>query len=420
VKDRADFSRVSLALSGKRDLRDKIAPSKWLTRRDMLLGSAALIGGFGIGRGEAETARASIPLVVDASVRCSDAAVDLFRAGVKAVVRYYARGEQPGFGEKILTSAEAEALFEAGLGVALSYQHYNSKIESFNETAAHEAAAYCLARDARSGKPHKHGLIHHPNGTVIYFGIDNDFPPITEIKDVRGRRTKTIDNDDIIKRYFEIINGRFKGSPFKVGVYGPGRFCRMLAEAQPEPLASHFWLPGSTGWAETPEFYNNKHKGSAWNLYQKAVEVPFEFKPNGDANAPVRTLRVDTNMLNAAAGGSFGAFKGSSLMDPIDDSEVRGRQRFLASSERFLKTAGGEAFAWMVERVSGANRRIVSTSDLPARKMVSLLGVTEDKHWAQIEAISTERNSLAESEKGVVRAGYVPAASLVSIAKMPV
>jgi len=398
-------------------MRDRPILGGSLSRRGVLAGGAALLtAGMLPGGAGAAGMEAPMPLVVDASERCSDAAADLARAGVKAVVRYYARAKQDGLEEKILTAAEAKALFDAGLAVALCYQHRSGRIESFEEEAAEDAARYCLGRDARQGKRHEDGLIYHPDGAVIYFGIDANFPPVTEVIDERGRVQSTVKNDEIIKRFFTIINERFKNKPFQVGVYGPGRFCRMLAEAK---LASHFWLPGSTGWAETPAFYNGERKVPAWHLYQKAVEVPFEFRAGGDRRAAPRTLRIDVNILNPRAGGKFGAFKGRELIGPLDDTSIREGQRFLIRNERFLKTPGGEPFTWNVERGSGKNRRIESTNELAARKMVTLLGVADDKRWARVEAISTERNSLQERENGVVRVGYVPTASLTVTAKMP-
>ena len=375
------------------------AYSNLVNRRDVLAGGMGIAAsGLLAGGSEAAPMRAAMPLVVDASVRCGDAAKSLASSGVKVVVRYYARAVQKNYEEKILTADEAKAIFAGGLAVALCYQHNHGQIESFTKPLAKAAVDYCLARNDTK-RPHPHGVIAHPEGTVIYFGIDAPFAE---------------EHNEKITTFFDEVNRGLRRSPFKVGVYGPGRHCKMLAKAG---LASRFWLPGSTSWAGTVDFYNGKDSVPAWHLYQKAVEVPFEYKPGGDKRAPVKELRVDTNVLNPKAMESLGAFKGNELFGSFDDEPIRRNERFLVRGERFLKNPGGqEAHVWIVQR---GPARFEPTSELRALKMITLLKTSDDGRWAEIEAVVVEKKNRASSEVGLVLIGHVPASSLTSIAAMP-
>lgn len=383
-----------------------------LTRRDVmrLAGAALFAGTRPAGGAEVSRLRAEMPLVVDSSVSCKDAAEDLEKLGVKAVLRYYAREKQAGFDSKILTAAEANVIFDHHIGIALCYQHENGRIGSFDQKAAEDAAAYCLGRDARGGKdPRGEGLIKHPDGSVIYFGIDSDFESATKLNNGR-----IIKNDEIILAYFGIIGERFKNSPFRVGVYGPGRFCRLLAKNR---LASHFWLPGSTGWAQTPDFYNGKRDVPAWTIYQKAVEVP------------VANIRVDINILNPKADGLIGAFGRAglnaplSLIGPLENSSILSKERFLNRDETFRETPAGKPIVRNVEverKIKSKKIKEIAQRDyVDQRKMVTFLESSSDNKWAKIEGIFTEKNSLGESERGVIRHGYVRTDSLASIDLMP-
>jgi Domain of unknown function (DUF1906) len=378
----------------------RFAPS--ITRRDILrLGGATMLAGTTGGRAfGAAKQQAQMPLVVDSSVNCGGAAGALEKLGVKAVVRYYARKPQRGYKEKILTAAEAKALFDCNVAIALSYQHNNRVITSFDHQAAIEAADYCINRHAKGGKDfYNQGLIDHPDGTAIYFGIDTDFPPTS-----KRENGETVKNDEIILAYFDTIGRRFKNSPFAVGVYGPGRFCRMLAQ---EKLAAFFWLPGSTGWAETPEFYNGKRGVPLWNIYQKAVEVP------------AAMVRIDTNIINPKTNGLIGAFRKGALIGPINNGALVERERFVKRQETFRITPGGAPIVRNVEVEVKKAKKIVQRDFIERRKMVTLIETTADQAWCKIEGVFTEKNDIRESEKGVIRQGYVRADSLVSIDQMP-
>jgi hypothetical protein len=379
--------------------------SPTVTRRDILwVAGAAVLGSTIETTAQVGSLEAQVPLVVDSSVSCKKAATNLRELGVKVVIRYYAREKQEDFPTKILTRDEADALFDNGLGVALSYQHNNGVITSFDQKAARDAATYCLNRDARGGKdPRNEGLIKHPDGTLVYFGIDNNFPPQTKLKN-----GDISHNDDIILAYFKTIGDMFKKTPFRVGVYGSGRFCRMLAK---ENLASHFWLPGSTAWSETPEFYNGRNNVPPWNMYQKAVEVP------------LAGIRVDTNILNPKSAGIIGAFGRDRLIDPLNNGALLAKERFLTRRETFLDSPDGQPIVRNVEveRTVGGRkvREIVQVDYIERRKMVTLVETASNQRWARIEGVFTEKDDLRESEKGVVRHGYVRRETLAQIDQMP-
>jgi len=64
-------------------------------------------------------------------------------------------------------------------------------------------------------------------------------------------------------------------------------------------------------------------------------------------------------------------------------------------------------------------REIVQVNYIERRKMVTLVETASNQRWARIEGVFTEKDDLRESEKGVVRHGYVRRETLASIDQMP-
>jgi hypothetical protein len=341
--------------------------------------------------GHPPTPQSLLPLVVDASVNCEEAAQDIADRGVKVVMRYYARvnggqNDPPADPSgKRLSKSEAAAIHEAKMAIGLVYQRNNRAIEGFTVPEANLAADYCINRDLGL-HPKNAEAIEHPKGTVIYFGVDTgDF------------------NDDqfkIVVTYFNTITKRFKdaGAPFLVGVYGSGKSCDQLHD---EAGINNFWLAGvSAGWDGTRDFYGRPLAN--WNLFQNALEVP------------VAGVSVDTNLVNPNVKGKLGAFGRDGLIGSLDDSAVRAKLRFTKASPPpalFFETPGGTPIIHKVKVGPEGHEVLVSRNFIEPSRMVSLL--EEGPVWSKVEVVFVLDN------EGTVYQGYVHSNILAPIDKMP-
>jgi hypothetical protein len=326
------------------------------------------------------------PLVVDCSVNCQAAAPQLAARGVKVVMRYYSRINDPAAPPgKRLTKSEAKAIHAAGMAIGLTYEH-GKKLDEFTAVEAQKAADYCLSRDAGLN-PSNPEAISHPKGTVIYFAVDTD---------------QLNDHISDIKTFFQTIKDRFaaNNAPFVLGVYGSGFSCNQLRAS---PLqVRHFWLAGASwGWRDTRDFYNQP--GADWNLFQNALEVPLE-------------VSVDTNLVNPSAGGLLGAFDRNGLIAGLNDSAIRANLRFTKPGEpaTFYVAPGGERLFHDVPVYDsqGHQTGTKSVDFIGQRRMVSVLAPGAD--WTKVE-VSFD----VGGGHGVVQQGYVRTERLVAIDQMP-
>lgn len=203
--------------------------------------------------------------VLDCTQDCSGKAAALLAAGYDTVIRYYSMSAW-----KRIGAAEANALSQAGLRIGAVYQDRQNQPADFSEAkgrlAGHNAFSYAQS------------VIFQPSGTAIYFSADFDPSEAVVTNGIipffRGVRAAMSD-----------ANGGTM--PYRVGVYGSGRTCRMLLDAN---LAELAWLSQSKGFAEYQTFLNS----GRWHLSQ---EMP----------ATVAGLDCDPDQTNPA-NPDFGAF----------------------------------------------------------------------------------------------------------------
>jgi hypothetical protein len=207
------------------------------------VGAWSLCGTLGV----AEPAAPALPPIVDSSETVEHSAAALAAKGVKAVIRYYALDKQIGLPTKIITSAERDAIFEAGLALGIAFQYFNNQPSTFNSERG--------KKDSVKALNYAVDKIKQPSGTAVYFGVDGDWPSRAMQKNVLS--------------YFEAINEEFAAAnnPFKVGVYGSGLSCSLVNRAK---LASRFWLAKSVNFTGTRDFFNS----GRWHMYQNMLEVP--------------------------------------------------------------------------------------------------------------------------------------------------
>ncbi len=173
----------------------------------------------------------------DIRLRIIDSAVDLTTraeairlAGVKTVIRYYARG--PGqWDGKVLSKPELDALEAQNLSVAVVFQQDNHKPDSFlDENKKVEDLMW-----ARTHADH----LQQPEGTPIYFAADFDLLH-WDSKKRKSDPSVTEQQVASVKSYFEYAREELAKDGRKLGVYGCGRTCEIL-----EGVADYFWLSAS-------------------------------------------------------------------------------------------------------------------------------------------------------------------------------
>jgi hypothetical protein len=185
-----------------------------------------------------------MPAVMDCSSVTTARLTCLSGAGVKTIIRYYAR--DTGNPAKVVRKAEAQAIAAAGMRLGVVQESRNGdKPSGFSKDLGFA--------DGRHSRAYAHSEIGQPEGTAIYFGVDFD------------ASANQITN--LIVPYFRGVAEAFaeaNGLPsYRVGAYGSGRTLRALLTAG---LAEFAWLAQSTGWAGHAAFLAS----GDWALNQRA------------------------------------------------------------------------------------------------------------------------------------------------------
>ena len=197
----------------------------------------------------------------DTRLRIIDSAVDLTTraeairlAGIKTVIRYYARG--PGqWDGKVLSKSELDALEAQNLSVAVVFQQDNHKPDNFlDENKKIDDVMW-----ARAHADH----LQQPAGTPIYFGADFDLLHWDGTKR-KSDPSVTAQRIASVRSYFEYARQELAKDGRKLGVYGCGHTCEILAG-----IADYFWLSASADFWHSGEFYNS----GKWHLFQNRADL---------------------------------------------------------------------------------------------------------------------------------------------------
>jgi hypothetical protein len=197
----------------------------------------------------------------DIRLRIIDSAVDLTTraeairlAGVKTVIRYYARG--PGqWDGKVLSKPELDALEAQNLSVAVVFQQDNHKPDSFLDKNK-------KVEDLMWARTHADHL-QQPEGTPIYFAADFD---LLHWDGKKRKSDPSVTEQQVasVKSYFEYAREELAKDGRKLGVYGCGRTCEIL-----EGVAHYFWLSASADFWRSAQFYNS----GKWHLFQNRADL---------------------------------------------------------------------------------------------------------------------------------------------------
>jgi hypothetical protein len=221
--------------------------------------------------------------IVDASKSLTMSAKQIANAGITTVIRFYTRLENFDHGpyqNAVLSKAELNALEDQRIAIATVFQYFSGG----SGRTFHEATKKIYdVRDAVKSADN----MKQPEGSAIYFGADFNL--------TIGDREQNI---LAVKQYFQHAQKEVAKSGRKIGVYGCGKTCEVLAE---EKWNMYYWISASVSYWRTAEFYNSGN----WHLFQTKTDLA---RPYGE---------IDTNILNPRFT-SFGQWRsdGSLVTEP--------------------------------------------------------------------------------------------------------
>lgn len=209
--------------------------------------------------------------VIDVASDVGPFATQLAAAGVRTVIRYYNHVNSAALPSKCLTRAELDALYAAGLAVAVVFQQRggaNGHIEDLDAVNGETDAMRALELAA---------ALQQPTGSAIYFAADWDYASEEDL----ARLTP----------YFERVWSALEGR-YLVGVYASGTVGRQLKAGG---LVDHVWLSSDLRWSGTRAALDE----GEWSLFQR---FPYEVSPIGG-------FGYDGNVVNPAVE-DYGQFTG--------------------------------------------------------------------------------------------------------------
>jgi len=274
------------------------------------------------------------PSVIDTASTTTSSLAWLKAAGVRTIFRYYATAAQPEVPQKQLTEAEATAILDAGLSLAVAFQYYNNRKENIHAERGKADGATVLQRIE---------TFRQPAGSAVYFGIDGDWP----------------DKSADILAYFREVQAALKPAGYRVGVYGSGATCQRVLN---EGLADLSWLAYAPAWSGAANFYNSRR----WTLFQAGLDT-----------TAASGLRVDTNLINPDVT-DFGQWSRSGVGQGHSTQrsrEIAEHRRFVASKTATLHAAP-DVSSETIESVRFRKSNVV--------RLVSTQG-----DWAQIDVNET-------------------------------
>jgi hypothetical protein len=186
-------------------------------------------------------------MIIDTPHSTKSKITKLKNAGVKTIIRYYNHKNSTSLPDKRLSIEEAQAIVNAGLRLAVTFQQRQNQIADFTKEKGKLAGERAFT--------YASGTIGQPKDSTIYFSVDRDFIKKAELA--------------AIVRFFEGVREAFaaaagNGPSYKVGAYGSGK---VLDHLRQKGLAEFFWLAQSTGWSGFRDFKESKR----WHLLQGPV-----------------------------------------------------------------------------------------------------------------------------------------------------
>jgi uncharacterized protein (TIGR02594 family) len=243
--------------------------------------------------------------IIDVPSNVGAFAQQLADAGVKTVIRYYNHRNGPRLTSKALTKPELDALFEAGLSVAVVFQQRGGADGNLGDLSAANGRRDALRALELAAS------FNQPQGSAIYFAVDFDYFRRAEL--------------DQIKAYFTAVRTEL-ATDYLSGVYGSGSVGKTLKDSG---LVDHVWLAAAPRWSGTEQALREGN----WTLHQKYLERESE----------VGGFIYDGNILNPAFP-SFGQFGPAEPLTARRGEASVALFKVIARSGLNLRSGPGENF----------------------------------------------------------------------------
>ncbi|WP_162244215.1 MULTISPECIES: TIGR02594 family protein [unclassified Rhizobium] len=185
-------------------------------------------------------------VIIDTPYSVKTRAKALAIGGTRCVIRYYNRKNSQTFPDKCLTRAEAEAISDAGMTMAVVFQQNHRQLSDFLNDNAEDDAKRALECAAAVGQPKE---------SAIYVSVDHDFYRADEL--------------GVIESYFEHVARAFRAAGYKIGVYGSGTVGARLKKAG---LVDYVWLARALGWSGSRDAL----RAGSYDLYQDAIDLKID------------------------------------------------------------------------------------------------------------------------------------------------
>lgn len=169
--------------------------------------------------------------------RCSGSAICLSQSGIAFAFRYFSKRTQ--MEEKVVTRAEALALANNNIDLAVVYQDRARQLDDFLPERGTEDATHARTYAQSIGQP---------AGTAIFFAVDFDAQPA----DYRR-----------IASYFRTVRAAL-GGQYLTGVYGSGFICTRL---KGDGLVDFCWLAAGSAWRDSATYQD-------WDIKQSVSTAP--------------------------------------------------------------------------------------------------------------------------------------------------
>jgi Domain of unknown function (DUF1906) len=176
--------------------------------------------------------------IIDTANDTTHVLPQLKAAGVETIIRYITRSTNS---EKCIHPSEAKAIAGVGLKLGLVFEEWGGS-SNFSH------------RDIDASSGTQHGLfaknwaanVGAPDGTIIWFAIDNDVS-----QDQFAR---------LVRPYFMSVKAAL-GGKYRTGIYGCAFACEQCLDSG---LADAGWLSNAMGWNGSKNF----RAGNRWHLLQ--------------------------------------------------------------------------------------------------------------------------------------------------------
>ncbi|MEM1299609.1 MAG: TIGR02594 family protein [Pseudomonadota bacterium] len=175
--------------------------------------------------------------------------------GTETIIRYFNHQNSGSLPEKRVEPAEAAAIADEGLSLAIVFQQRGGAGGNIGDLDAQSGCTDAKRAMVLADR------IGQPDGSAIYFAVDHDFYKASDLASIEA--------------YFGAVASQF-GGKYRIGVYGSGTVGKTVRDAGHADL---IWLAAATGWSGTRDML----KTNAWALLQKWPPIGAPLPHNGNA-----------------------------------------------------------------------------------------------------------------------------------------